>query len=122
MAFEYDQESNKITCPRSNNGSLEVSVSGIEMGADDVVEMYIMEASAKKQKLRSMVVKPVNGKCNFSLESGNTGLLPPGRYLWNLRIVTLPQYDEHGNLTTAGDGGNAVTVWNYPPDFVVLEV
>lgn len=116
MAFEYDQESNKITCPRSNNGSLEVSVSGIEMGADDVVEMYIMEASARRQKLRSMVAKPVNGKCNFSLESSNTDLLPPGRYLWNLRIVTLPQYDECGNLTTAGDGGNAVTVWNYPPE------
>lgn len=122
MAFEYDQESNKITCPRSNNGSLEVSVSGIEMSADDVVEMYIMEASARRQKLRSMVAKPVNGTCNFSLESGNTDLLPPGRYLWNLRIVTLPQYDECGNLTTAGDGGNAITIWNYPPDFVVLEV
>jgi hypothetical protein len=122
MAFEYDQESNKITCPRSNNGSLEVSVTGIEMAKGDVVEMYIMEASARRQKLRSMVVSPVNGRCNFSLESGNTDILPPGRYLWNLRIVTLPQYDEHGNLTTASAGGNAVTVWNYPPDFVVLEV
>ena len=122
MAFEYDVESNKITCPRSNTGTLEISVSGMELAAGDVVEMYIMEASARRQKLRSVVQEPVGGKCEFSLASRETGLLPPGRYLWNLRIVTSPQYDEDGKLTTAADGGNAVTVWNIPPDFVVLEV
>lgn len=122
MAFEYDAESNKITCPRSNTGSLEISVSGIEMAEGDVVEMYIMEASAKMRKLRSVVQRPVGGKCTFSLSSGETDLLPPGRYLWNLRIVTNPVFNECGELMHAADGGNALTVWNLPPDFVVLEV
>ena len=121
MAFEYDVESNKITCPRSNTGSLEISVEGMDLAPGDVVEMYIMDVGAKR-RLRSMVQQPVDGKCVFALQSSETELLPPGRYLWNLRIVTSPQYDEAGKLTTAADGGNVVTVWNIPPDFVVLVV
>jgi hypothetical protein len=122
MAFTYDVESNKIECPRSNTGSLEVSLTGMELQSGDVVEMYIMEASAKMRKLRSIVREPVGDKCTFALTSGETELLPPGRYLWNLRIVTSPLYDDDGRLTTAADGGNVVTIWNIPPDFVVLEV
>lgn len=121
MAFVYDATSNKITCPRSNSGAVQVSVTGLELGADDVVEFYIREKGGGA-RLVELIEKPVDGVCVFSLPSIRTRLLPPGRYTWNLRIATSPVFDGDGRLIEAGEGGEMVTVWNRPPEFEVLEV
>lgn len=122
MAFSYDPGTNKITCPRNNNGALEVKVTGIAFEAEDVVAFYIRDP-ARSKKLREMVLHPDGeGKCVFALNSGDTALIPPGRYKWNLRIVTAPLYDNDGNLTIAEGSANSITVFNRAPDFEVLEV
>ena len=122
MAFNYDPGTNKITCPRNNNGTLEVNVTGMTFEPGDVLAFYIRDP-ARAKKLREIVLHPgEEGKCMFTLNSGDTELIPPGKYKWNLRIVTAPQFDEDGNLTIAEDSANSITVFNRPPDFEVLEV
>ena len=122
MAFNYDPGTNKITCPRNNNGTLEVNVTGMTFGPEDVVAFYIRDP-AWSRKLREKVLLPdSNGKCAFTLNSGDTDLIPPGKYKWNLRIVTSPQFDADGNLTIAEDSANSITVFNRAPEFEVLEV
>ena len=122
MAFNYDPGTNKITCPRNNNGTLEVNVTGMVFNAEDVVAFYIRDP-ARAKKLREIVLHPdSNGKCAFTLNSGDTDLIPPGKYKWNLRIVTSPQFDADGNLTIAEDSANSITVFNRAPEFEVLEV
>lgn len=121
MAFEYDPRTNKITCPRNNNGALTVSVTGMELSAGDVVAFYVRDP-ARSTKLVELVETPADGKVTFSLPSGVTELIPPGKYKWNLRIVTAPLFDEDGNLTIAEGSGNSMTIFNRPPEFEVLEV
>ncbi len=121
MAFTYDQRTHKITCPRNNNGSLQVNVSGMELTEADVVAFYVRDP-ARGRKLVERVQHPTDGSCVFTLDSDETAMLPPGKYRWNLRIVTMPQFDGGGDLTTAADGANSITVWNNPPEFEVLEV
>lgn len=122
MAFQYDNGTNKITCPRNNSGTLEVSVTGMELGAKDVMEFYIRDI-ARDSRIWEKVLHPdTDGKCVFTLNSRDTDLIPPGKYRWNLRIVTAPVYDGDGNLTVAEDSANSITVFNRPPEFEVLEV
>ena len=122
MAFEYDLGTNKITCPRNNNGTLEVNVTGMTFGAADVVAFYIRD-TARAKKIREIVIHPDgNGMCRYTLNSRDTELIPPGRYKWNRRIVTAPMFDDEGNLTVAEDNANSITVFNRAPDFEVLEV
>ena len=122
MAFDYNPGTNKITCPRNNSGTLEVNVTGMTFGPEDVVAFYIRDP-ARARKIREIVLHPdADGVCVFTLNSGDTDLIPPGKYRWNLRIVTSPQYDADGNLTIAEDSANSITVFNRAPEFEVLEV
>ena len=121
MAFTFDKKTNKITCPRGNNGAFNIDINGIELGEGDVVEFYVRDP-AMPGRLISIVQQITDGECVISLDSAVTSLLPPGRYKWNLRIITAPEYGDGDELITAEGSANSITVWNIAPDFVVLEV
>ena len=105
MAFTFDKNTNRITCPRGNNGAFNIDVTGIELSEGDVVEFYVRDP-AKPGKLFSQVQQIEDGDCAISFDSAVTTLLPPGRYKWNLRIVTAPEFDADGKLITAEGSGN----------------
>ena len=112
MSFAYDLNTNNITMPVGDTGGFMVKVNWDRLAEGDVVLFAIFGSDGD---LLNKPVEIVDGKAYVRLCNHDTRDIEPGRYNWNLRIVTSPARDENGNVIADECSDDVVTVFDKPP-------
>lgn len=116
MPFAYDEESRAITMAAGDTANLWVDVEWDRLAPGDVLLFAIFDPAAAGD----LVCKPVeivDGQAHIRICNHDTRSIEPGRYRWNLRLVTSPIYDEEGNVRVDECTDDVITVFDTPPVF-----
>jgi hypothetical protein len=118
MAYVFDPETRKVTISAGDTMDLGVRTNG----KYDAVIFAVYDRAAK-QDLLTVPAQIEGGTAHIRLANRHTRDLPEGRYKWNLRMVSDPEYDENGNVIADEDSDNVMTVFGPEnadiPDFVI---
>ena len=93
-----------------------VDVEWDKIAPGDVLLFAIFDPS----ETGDLVCKPaeiVDGTAHIRLCNHDTRDIEPGRYKWNLRLITSPVYDEEGNVRVDECSDDVITVFDTPPSF-----
>lgn len=121
MPFQYSTSSGRITCPRGDTGALNFTFSGaISLKPGDMLVFGLYNTSTKETVLRKQV-EIVDGAAVLLFSNADTRDIPVGSYKYNLRVVTDPEYDEHGQVICSDATDNVLSVYNDLPKFELLE-
>jgi hypothetical protein len=85
-----------ITCPAGDTGPVVITLEGYE-GPDTARALFAVRTLSGEVVLRKQV-HLVDDTITVNLLHGDTAALTPGAYLWDVRIVSDPTYDEEGNM------------------------
>ena len=116
MPFAYNEETNAITMPAGDTANIEVGVEWDRLAEGDVLLFAVFDPAASGD----LVCKPVeivDGLAQIRICNHDTRDIEPGRYRWNLRLVTSPAYDEDGNVRVDECTDDVITVFDKPPEF-----
>jgi hypothetical protein len=116
MPFAYDTDTHAILMACGDTANIRVKVQWYNLGAGDVLLFAVFDRDAKTDVL----CKPVpieQGWANVRLCNHDTRDIPPGRYRWNLRIVTDPVFDDDGKVRVDACTSDVVTVFDSAPIF-----
>jgi hypothetical protein len=114
MPFAYNTETNAIRMAVGDTGGFSVRVEWDRLAKGDVILFAIFDPSADGD----LLCKPVgikDGRAYIRLCNHDTRDIEPGRYKWNLRIVTSPVYDDDGNVRVDECTDDVITVFDTPP-------
>lgn len=120
MPFFYDAAENEITMPVGDTAEIYISIDWHKLAPGDVV---IFGLSSKKsgEDIFRKAAEIVEGKAVIRLCNADTRDLPPGKYLWQLRIVTNPARDEEGNVIADDCGDDVISVFDEASIFKLIK-
>lgn len=116
MPYKMDEKTGNITMDAGDTGDVNVEVEWEDLKDGDVVVFAVFDPAAKGDLLRK-AAEFVDGSAHVRLANRDTRDIEPGRYKWNLRLVTDPAYDEDGNVRADEDSDNVITIFSPPPSF-----
>lgn len=109
-------EGTKITMSRGDTGSIKIAAMGHTFTSDDRALFSVKNKYG--QIVKQDIYELTNGVFTAVFENTDTDTLPPGRYLWDVRYVIDPDYDEGGNIE---DGEQIITPLQ-PQPLVLLDI
>lgn len=94
----------RITMSRGDTGSIDFDASGYNFTAADRALFSVKDGRGqiKKQTIHELT----NNGFTVTFYNADTDEWTPGNYLWDVRYVLSPQYDEQGNIV---DGAQVIT-------------
>lgn len=111
MAFKFNKTNYEISMPPGDTGDLHIDVEWKSGNVDDAAVIFgVVDKNGK-----DLIVKAgdlADGKAHIRLCNHDTRDLEPGRYKWQLRIVTSPARDENGNVIADECSDNVISVFN----------
>jgi hypothetical protein len=97
-----------------------VDIQGGEFPAGTVAVFGVKNA---KRTVLSKVFTIVDNRVVVRLTNADTRNLPTGKYNWDIRIVTDPEYDEEGNVRAEDDSDDVISIFSGSmPLFEIVEV
>lgn len=108
MPYTFDPDTHKIVLPVGDTVNIPVRVRGDAIFHAMVFAIY---DRADGTDLLRVPVEIVDGEAHIRLATKHTRDLEPGKYKWNLRLVTDPEYDENGNIMLQDINDDAMTVF-----------
>ena len=114
MPFMYNTETNAIKMAVGDTGGFSVRVSWDRLSNGDVILFAIFDPGADGD----LLCKPIeieDGRAYVRICNHDTRDIEPGRYKWNLRIVTSPVRDEEGNVRVDECTDDVITIFDIPP-------
>lgn len=118
MAFNFDEDSNKISMPPGDTGDLHLQIEWDTHGKDAVVVFAIVN----RRTGVDMMIKAaeiVNGYAHIRLCNHDTRNIAPGTYQWQIRLVTSPAHDADGNVIADECTDDVISVFTEMPTFVI---
>lgn len=117
--YKLDDNCN-ITLPKGDTMLFNVDIQGGEFPAGTVAVFGVKNA---KRTVLSKVFTIVDNRVVVRLTNADTRNLPTGRYNWDIRIVTDPEYDEEGNVRAEDDSDDVISIFSGSmPLFEIVEV
>ena len=116
MPFSYDEQTNAITMAAGDTATIGVSVEWEKLTVGDVVLFAVFDPN-QLEDLLCKVAEIEEGNAVIRLCNHDTRDIEPGRYKWNLRIVTSPAIDENGNVVADECTDDVITAFDTPPMF-----
>ncbi len=116
MPFVFDENSRAITMAAGDTADIAVYVNWDRLSAGDVLLFAVFDPAQSGD----LICKPVaieDGQARVRLCNHDTRDIEPGRYKWNLRIVTSPDLDESGNVRADECTDDVLTAFDSPPTF-----
>lgn len=108
MPYTFDPDTHEIKLPVGDTVNIPVRVRGDAIFHAMVFAIY---DRADGTDLLRVPVEIVDGAARIRLATKHTRDLEPGKYKWNLRLVTDPEYDENGNIMLQDINDDAMTVF-----------
>ena len=116
MPFSFDEATHAITMAAGDTANMLIHVEYKELSAGDVLVFAIFDPSDLNDIVRK-TVEIKDGIARIRLCNHDTRDVEPGRYKWNLRLITSPIYDEEGNIRVDECTDEVITVFDTPPSF-----
>lgn len=116
MPFKFDVRTKAITMAPGDTANLWIDVEWDRLVEGDVLLFAVFDPVSEGD----LVCKPVmivDGEAHIRICNHDTRDIEPGRYKWNLRLVTSPVYDEEGNVRVDECTDDVITVFDTPPMF-----
>ena len=116
MPFAFDENTRAITMAAGDTADIAVYVNWDRLSAGAV----LLFAMFDPVQSGDLICKPVaieDGQAHVRLCNHDTRDIQPGRYKWNLRIVTSPDMDDSGNVRADECTDDVLTVFDSPPAF-----
>lgn len=116
MPFSFDEATLAITMAAGDTANIWVDVEWEDLSDSDVLLFAIFDPSDLNDIVRK-TVEIKDGIARIRLCNHDTRDVEPGRYKWNLRLITSPVYDEEGNIRVDECTDEVITVFDTPPSF-----
>ena len=116
MPFRFDAHDNSIRMACGDTADISINISWSRLSQRDVILFAVFDKNDGKD-LVCKSAEIIDGMAYIRLCNHDTRDIPEGRYKWNLRIVTDPEYDENGNVCVEDCSDNVITVFSNPPTF-----
>lgn len=119
MAGSYDPVARKIELPSGDTMTIRVNVK------NDGYDAVIFSIFNKKEGLDLLrLAAPIqDGQAVIRVSNQDTRDLEPGKYKWQLRFVSDPEYDDAGNIIANDDADDVVSMFGSEalplPDFIL---
>ena len=114
MPFAFDENTRAITMAAGDTADIVVHVKWDRLSAGDVLLFAVFDSGG------DLLVKPAeiaDGLAQIRICNHDTRDIEPGRYKWNLRIVTSPVVDESGSVRADECTDDVLTAFDSPPAF-----
>ena len=109
-------EGSKITMSRGDTGSIKIAAMGHTFASGDRALFSVKNKFG--QIVKQDIYQLTTGAFTAVFANTDTDMLPPGRYLWDVRYVTEPSYDEGGNIVN----GTQIITPMEPQPLVLLDI
>lgn len=123
--YKIDTETRAITLPAGDTLLFRIHLKGGSQPEGTVGVFAVCTSRSKPATLLSRSF-PVEGDAlTIHLSNADTRELPVGRHLWDVRLVTDPEYDAEGNVRCDDASDNVLSLFSGPsamPDFTVTAV
>ena len=120
MPYTFDPDTHKIVLPVGDTMDFVINVTSDAYHAI----VFAIYNRADGTDLLRVPAEIVDGAAHIRLATEHTRDLEPGKYKWNLRLVTNPEYDENGNIMLQDITDDAMTVFGPEnseiPDIVLV--
>lgn len=107
MAYTFDPETRAIILPLGDTMNLRLKLTGIQF---DAAVFAIYNSNSGEDVLKKNV-QILNGMADIRLSNADTRDLMPGKYNWNLRLVSDPAYGADGEIIVDEASDDVVTVF-----------
>jgi len=114
MPFHFDSENNAITMAAGDTATISVNVQWDRLSDGDAVLLAVFDSGGD---LLCKAAEIADGQARIRLCNHDTRDIEPGKYKWNLRIVTGPAYDADNKVYADDCTDHVVTVFDTPPAF-----
>ena len=125
----YDETTHKMIAPIGDTDTFAIEVyliqpDGTEVPAPDGTAVLFGICSQEGKSYDSIPLEIVDGAAILRLDNQTTREWTAGKYQWDLRVVTGPDYDAGGDIRAndAGDDVHSLFAHGVMPDFEVKEV
>lgn len=108
MPYTFDAETKEIVLPVGDTLDMVVTVNGYQY---DAAVFAIYEKAGGEDILRVPAQIGEDGLAHIRLSNALTRDLEPGRYKWNLRLVSDPETDAEGNMIAEDASDDVLTVF-----------
>lgn len=109
----FDVKDFTIRVSRGDTGSITVHTTGYEFGPDDRALFTIKDGN--RMTVRKEVLEIENGDVTIEFTNRQTKMLRTGNYVWDVRFVVDPEFDENDMLV----GGTEVYTPNTNLNLIV---
>lgn len=116
MPFAFDEKTRAITMAAGDTADIAVYVNWDRLSAGDVLLFAVFDPN-EDGDLFVKQAEIEDGQAHVRLCNHDTRDIEPGRYKWNLRIVTSPAMDESGNARADECTDDVLTAFDSPPIF-----
>lgn len=113
MPFTYNESDRSVQMACGDTANIWVEIEWDRLAPGDVILFAICERSGEDKLVKPIEIE--DGQAHIRLCNHDTRDIEPGRYRWNLRIVTSPVYDEDGNVRVDECTDDVITVFDDPP-------
>ena len=93
----FDVKNMGISVSRGDTGTVTIHTTGYTFGENDRAIFTIKDAS--RVTVRKDVLEITDGDVTITFTNKQTKLLRSGTYVWDVRFVVDPEYDDNGNIT-----------------------
>lgn len=108
MPYTFNSATKSIVLPIGDTMTINVTVTGYTF---DAIVFAIYDRDTGEDLLLIPMDIDADGNASIRLSNELTRSLEPGRYKWNLRLVTDPERDEYGNIIAEDANDDVVTVF-----------
>ena len=114
MPFAFDENTHAISMAAGDTATIAVNVQWDRLQQGDVVLFAVFDSSGD---LLCKAAEITDGQAKIRLCNHDTRDIEPGKYKWNLRVVTSPAYDSDGKVHADECTDEVITVFDNPPAF-----
>lgn len=112
----FDESTRQITLPCGDTFDIRINVDWDALAENDAI-LFAIYDKGTGEDLLVKTAEIEGGEAHIRLCNHDTRDIEPGKYRWNLRIVTDPERDESGNVRVEDCTDNVITVFDNPPAF-----
>lgn len=107
--FNFDLVTGKIDMHAGDTGSVTYHIEGNQLGANDRV-LWTMQNGAGETVKQVALTADSNNDVTVTFANADTDTLPPGAYLYDMRVVINPQYETVDGVQKIVDGDDVTTL------------